>query len=83
MGVLFFFALQGIARVFMPGTRLVGRGIGRQAVRTVLARVLEHWISTYRTDLEAEVQNLREPVQVLQSTLSPPDAPIKEKMLKN
>lgn len=68
--VLFFFALQGITRVLMPAR--VGRGIGRQAARTVLTRTLEAWVRSYRTDLEADLDSLREPVQILRSTLSAP-----------
>ena len=72
MVVLFFGALQGITRAILPGTRQVGRGIGRQAVRTILDRTLETWVSTYQTDLEADLHNFREPLHILQSTLSAP-----------
>ena len=83
MVVLFFGALQGITRAIMPGTRQVGRGIGRQAVRTILDRTFSTWISTYRTDLEADLHNVREPLHVLQSTFSPQDSSTKENILTN
>ena len=72
MVILFFGALQGITQAIMPGTRQVGRGIGRQAVRTILNRTLDTWVSTYQTDLEADLHSFREPLHILQSTLSVP-----------
>ena len=72
MVVLFFFALQGITRILMPGTRRVGRGVGRQATGAVFTRTFEAWVNAYRADLEADLESLREPMQLLRSALTVP-----------
>ena len=69
MVVLFFLTLQGLSSLFLPGTRRLGRGIGRHAVRVALTRTLAGWLDVYRADLEADLQDFHEPLQVLQSIL--------------
>jgi len=67
MVVLFFLALQGLVSILLPGgTRWFGPSLGPVAVSRVVSRTVEGWISTYRSELEADVADLREPLQVLQ-----------------
>ena len=79
MLILTFLALQGLASLFLPfGRWWHGPDIGRQAISEVLTRTVTGWISTYRSDLEADLADLRGPLVALQSTLvlSPtPDEP--------
>ena len=70
MLILSFLALQGVASLFLPsGRRWLGPENGRQAIAEVLGRTMINWISTYRTDLEADLANLRAPLAALQSAL--------------
>jgi hypothetical protein len=70
MLILTFLALQGVASLFLPaGRRRLGPDIGYQAVCEVLTRTVTGWMSTYRTDLEADLADLRAPLTALQSTL--------------
>jgi energy-coupling factor transporter ATP-binding protein EcfA2 len=70
MLVLTFVALQGIAHLFLPsGRQRLGPEIGRQAITEVLTRTVTGWMSAYRSDLEADLANLREPLAALQSAL--------------
>ena len=79
MLILTFLALQGVASLFLPaGGRRVGSDVGHQAVCEALTRMMVGWMSAYRTDLEADLADLRAPLAALQSTLvlSPtPDVP--------
>jgi hypothetical protein len=79
MLILTFLALQGVASLFLPaGGRRVGSDVGHQAVCEALTRMMVGWMSAYRTDLEADLADLRAPLAALQSTLvrSPtPDEP--------
>jgi hypothetical protein len=71
MVILFFLVLQGFIGAVLPGRE---RGIrpepGSQAVRRVLNRVVEGWLRTYRTELEADLADLREPVEVLRNAVN-------------
>jgi energy-coupling factor transporter ATP-binding protein EcfA2 len=70
MLILSFLTLQGVASLFLPsGRRWLGPENGRQAIAEVLGRTMINWISTYRTDLEADLANLRAPLAALQSAL--------------
>jgi predicted GTPase len=76
MLTLTFLALQGVASLFLPsGRRWLGPEIGRQAVCEVLTRTVIGWISAYRTDLEADLADLRAPLAALQSALVVGPAP--------
>jgi energy-coupling factor transporter ATP-binding protein EcfA2 len=79
MLILTFLALQGLASLFLPsGRRWHGPDIGGQAISEVLTRTVSAWISAYRSDLEADLADLRGSLAALQSTLvlSPiPDEP--------
>jgi energy-coupling factor transporter ATP-binding protein EcfA2 len=79
MLTLSFLALQGIASLFLPsGRRWLGPDMEREAVSEVLTRTVIGWISAYRSDLEADLADLRAPLAALQSTLvvdSAPDEP--------
>jgi hypothetical protein len=79
MLILTFLALQGLASLFVPcGRRWHGPDIGRQTISEVLTRTVTGWISAYRSDLEADLADLRGPLVALQSMLvvSPtPDEP--------
>jgi energy-coupling factor transporter ATP-binding protein EcfA2 len=85
MLILTFLALQGFASLFLPsGRRWHGPDIGRQAISEVLNRTVTDWISAYRSDLEADLADLRRPLVSLQSTLvlSPtPDEPTPRELL--
>lgn len=70
MGVLFCVALQGIVSVLLPSMRRRGRGLGRQAVQMVVVRALQRWIDTYRSDLAADLANVREPLAMLQAAVA-------------
>jgi hypothetical protein len=70
MLILTFLALQGVASLFLPsGRRWFGPDIGHQAVCEVLTRTVIGWMSAYRTDLEADLADLRAPLAALQSAL--------------
>jgi hypothetical protein len=72
MLTLTFLALQGFAGLFLPsGRRWLGPDIGRQAISEVLTRTVTNWITAYRSDLEADLADLRGPLVALQSTLVP------------
>lgn len=76
MLLLTFMALQGAASLFLPsGRRWLGPEIGRQAVCEVLTRTVTGWIGAYRTDLEADLADLRAPLAALQSALVVGPAP--------
>jgi energy-coupling factor transporter ATP-binding protein EcfA2 len=66
MVVLFFLALQGIVGVTLPGgTRWVGHGAGAQSVREVFTRTIASWVAAYRGELEADLADLRQPLDAL------------------
>ena len=70
MLILTFLALQGVAGLFLPsGRRWLGPETGRQAVCEGLTRAVIGWISAYRTELEADLADLRAPLAALQSAL--------------
>jgi energy-coupling factor transporter ATP-binding protein EcfA2 len=70
MLILSFLALQGIASFFLPsGRRWLGPDIERKAVSEVLTRTVIGWIGAYRSDLEADLADLRAPLTALQSML--------------
>ncbi len=70
MLILTFLALQGVASLFLPDGRWrLGPDIGYQAVCEVLTHTVTGWVSAYRTDLEADLADLRAPLAVLQSAL--------------
>jgi energy-coupling factor transporter ATP-binding protein EcfA2 len=79
MLILIFLSLQGLASLFLPsGRRWHGPDIGRQAISEVLTRTVTAWISAYRSDLEADLADLRGPLAVPQSALAlgpTPDEP--------
>ena len=79
MLILTFLILQSVASLFLPaGCRGQGSDIGRQAISEVLTHTVTRWISAYRSDLEADLADLRAPLVALQSALvvSPvPDEP--------
>ncbi len=71
MVVLFFLALQGVIDVLLPGgTRWLGLGVGTRTIHLVIGRTLAGWIASYRADLEADIADLREPLQVVQAALA-------------
>jgi energy-coupling factor transporter ATP-binding protein EcfA2 len=68
MLILTFLALQGVASLFLPsGRRQLGPDIRHQTVCEMLSRTVIGWISAYRTDLEADLADLRAPLAALQS----------------
>jgi energy-coupling factor transporter ATP-binding protein EcfA2 len=70
MLILTFLILQSVASLFLPaGCRSQGSNIGRQAISEVLTRTVTGWISAYRSDLEADLADLRAPLVALQSAL--------------
>jgi hypothetical protein len=70
MLILTFLILQSVASLFLPsGWRRQGSDIERQAISEVLTRTVTGWISTYRSDLEADLADLRAPLVALQATL--------------
>jgi energy-coupling factor transporter ATP-binding protein EcfA2 len=70
MLILTFLVLQSVASLFLPsGRRWHGPDIGRQAISEVLTRTVTGWISAYRSDLEADLADLRAPLAALQSML--------------
>ncbi|MGH8068342.1 MAG: hypothetical protein ACRERE_24530, partial [Candidatus Entotheonellia bacterium] len=74
--ILTFLVLQGVTSLFLPsGRRWLGLDIGRQAVCEALTRTVIGWISAYRSDLEADLTNLRTAIAALQSTLVVGQAP--------
>jgi energy-coupling factor transporter ATP-binding protein EcfA2 len=76
MLILTFLALQGAAGLFLSsGRRWLGPEIGRQAISEVLTRTVVGWISTYRSDIEADLADLRAPLAALQSALAVGPAP--------
>ncbi|HEX2278279.1 MAG TPA: GTPase [Candidatus Tectomicrobia bacterium] len=79
MLTLSFLALQGLAGLFLPsGRRWLGPDVERKAVSEVLTRTVIGWIGAYRSDLEADLADLRAPLTALQSVLvvdSAPDEP--------
>jgi hypothetical protein len=79
MLTLSFLALQGVASFFLPsGRRWLGPDVERKAVSEVLTRTVIGWIGAYRSDLEADLADLRAPLTALQSVLvvdSAPDEP--------
>ncbi len=76
MLILTFLILQSVASLFLPaGCRSQGSDIGRQAISEVLTRTVTGWISAYRSDLEADLADLRAPLVVLQSALVVSPAP--------
>ena len=70
MGVLFCVALQGIVSVLLPSMRRRARGLGRQAVQTVVLRALQRWMESYRSDLAADLADVREPLAMLQAAIA-------------
>ena len=77
MMILFFLALQGLVAALSPGgTRWLGASLGPQAVRRVLRRTLGGWVTTYRTDLEADIADFREPIAVLEAAMSETTKPM-------
>jgi hypothetical protein len=85
MLILTFLALEGMARLFLPSTRQwLGPDTARQAVSEVLTRTVTGWISAYRSDVEADLANLRAPLAALESALAvgpTPDEPTHRELL--
>jgi hypothetical protein len=70
MLILTFLVLEGLASLFLPsGRRWHAPDLGRQAISEVLTRTVSGWISTYRSDLEADLADLHGPLVSLQSML--------------
>jgi hypothetical protein len=67
MAVLFFTVLQSIVGVLLPGTQRLSQDLGQQAVYTVLSRTIDEWLSTYRTELQADLNDLGQLVQILRA----------------
>ncbi|WP_406696025.1 GTPase [Singulisphaera sp. Ch08] len=68
MMILFFLALQGLVAVLLPGgTRWFGPSLGPQSVSRVISRTVDLWVDAYRTDLNSDLAELREPLVVLQN----------------
>jgi len=71
MLILTFLILQSVASLFLPvGCRGQGSEIGRRAISEVLTRTVTGWVSAYRSDLEADLADLRAPLVVLRSRLA-------------
>ncbi|SIO61880.1 GTPase Era, involved in 16S rRNA processing [Singulisphaera sp. GP187] len=71
MMILFFLALQGLVAVLLPGgTRWFGPSLGPQSVSRVISRTVDLWVDAYRTDLLADIADLREPLNVLQTAVN-------------
>jgi hypothetical protein len=70
MTVLFCIALQGIVSVLLPSMRRRGRGLGRQAVQMAVVRILQRWMESYRSDLAADLADVREPLAMLQAAVA-------------
>jgi hypothetical protein len=71
MLLLVFLSLQSLASLLVPsGWRGQGEDVGRQVISEVLNHTVMGWLSTYRSDLEADLAALRAPLVALQS--SPP-----------
>ena len=67
MLVLFFLALQALVSVLLPGGhRWFGPSLGPQSVARVVSRTMDRYLATYRTELESDVADFREPMLVLQ-----------------
>jgi hypothetical protein len=76
MLILSFLALQGTASLFLPsGRRWLGPELERKAVGEVLTGMVIGWIGAYRSDLEADLADLRAPLIALQSILVVDPAP--------
>jgi hypothetical protein len=70
MLVLVFLILQGVASLFLPsGHRWSSADIGRQAISEVLGHTVMAWMSSYRGDLEADLDGLRAPLTALPPSL--------------
>jgi hypothetical protein len=67
MAVLFFTVLQSIVGLLLPGTQRLSQDLGQQAVYTVLSRTIDEWLSTYRTELQADLNDLGQLVQILRA----------------
>ena len=67
MLILFFLALQALVSVLLPGgRRWFGPSLGPQSVARVVSRTMDRYLATYRTELESDVADFREPLLVLQ-----------------
>jgi energy-coupling factor transporter ATP-binding protein EcfA2 len=76
MLILSFLTLQGIASLLLPsGRRWLGPEMERKAISEVLTRTVIGWIGAYRSDLEADLADLRAPLTALQSVLAVDPAP--------
>ncbi len=70
MVILFFVALQGFVGIMLPtGSHWFGPALGPQSVRRVMKATVENWVTAYRSDLDADLADLREPILVLRQAI--------------
>lgn len=82
MGGLFFLALQGGANLLLPGAPWRGQEMVHQAVQQVITTTLERWLITYRRDLEADLRDLRAPLDALQEAMAIPEEPLDSTLVR-
>lgn len=77
MMILFFLALQGLVSVLLPGgTRWFGPALGPRSVSRVVSRTMDHLVATYRTGLESDLADFREPLVVLKNAITAEEKPV-------
>ncbi len=70
MSILFFLALQAVVAVLMPGgTRWIGPSIAPTAVHQVVRRTIMAWVTEYRSDLQADLVDLRDAMAALETAV--------------
>ena len=67
IAILFFVIVQAIVGVLLSRQPWDGRKVGEDAVHQAAARTIEEWMRTYRSDLEADLVDIRKPLKVLQT----------------
>jgi protein phosphatase len=67
IAILFFVVLQAMVGVLLSPRSRGGGKIGEEAVHQAVARTIEQWLRSYRSDLEADLVGMHEPLKALQS----------------
>jgi hypothetical protein len=58
-----------VALILAGGEAFTMRGIGAQTIHDLVKRMLEGWVAAYRAEVEADLSNLREPLETLQAVI--------------